>query len=41
MRWVIADANHCEYSKAYALSDLQRAGATDADVTVLTGDSSA
>ncbi|MCX7396713.1 MAG: deiodinase family protein [Planctomycetales bacterium] len=41
MRWVIADANHCEYSKAYALSDLKRAGGADSDVAVLEGDPSA
>lgn len=38
MRWVIADANHCEYSKAYAIADLRRAGATDEVIGVLTGD---
>ncbi len=38
MRWVIADANHCDYSKAYAIADLKRAGATDKVVRVLTGD---
>ena len=38
MRWVIADANHCEYSKAYALFDLKRAGGSEDDVRVLTGD---
>ena len=37
MRWVIADANHCDYSKAYAIADLKRAGATDEVVSVLTG----
>jgi alkylhydroperoxidase family enzyme len=26
MRWIIARANHCTYSEAYALSDLKRAG---------------
>ena len=38
MRWVIADANRCEYSKAYAIADLRRAGATDEVIGVLTGD---
>ena len=37
MRWVIADANHCEYSRAYAIADLRRAGATDDVIGVLTG----
>lgn len=41
MRWVIADANQCEYSRAYAIADLKRVGATDADVAVLTGDPAA
>lgn len=40
MRWVIAHANRCDYSQAYALSDLRRAGATQAEVDVLTGDPS-
>ena len=38
MRWVVADANHCDYSKAYAIADLQRAGANDEMISVLTGD---
>jgi len=37
MRWVIADANHCDYSKAYAIADLKRAGETDDVISVLTG----
>jgi len=38
MRWVIADANHSEYSKAYAIADLKRAGAGDDVIRILTGD---
>ena len=38
MRWVIANANQCEYSKTYAVADLKRAGATDADLTALAKD---
>lgn len=41
MRWVIADANHCDYSKAYAIADLQRAGATADMIRVLTGNQDA
>ncbi len=41
MRWVIADANHCEYSKAYAIADLRRAGATDEVISVLAGNPNA
>lgn len=37
MRWVIADANHCDYSKAYAIADLKRAGATEDVISVFTG----
>ena len=37
MRWVIADANHCDYSKAYAIADLKRTGATADVSSVLTG----
>ena len=37
MRWVIARANRCPYSEAYALADLKRAGG---DAGVLTGDPS-
>ncbi len=40
MRWVIAHANHCAYSEAYALADLKRAGADDAAIRTLTGDPS-
>lgn len=32
MRWISADANGCEYSKAVALADLVRAGAMPEDV---------
>ena len=38
MRWVIARANRCAYSEAYALADLRRAGGDDAMVKRLTGD---
>ncbi len=38
MRWMIADANHCDYSKAYAIADLKLAGASDEVISVLTGD---
>ncbi len=37
MRWVVANANLCAYSKAYAIADLKRAGANDAVISVLTG----
>lgn len=37
MRWVIADANRCEYSKAYAVADLKRSGATDEVIAILIG----
>lgn len=40
MRWVIARANRCAYSEAYALADLKRAGGDEAAVKALTGDSS-
>jgi alkylhydroperoxidase family enzyme len=38
MRWVIADANHCEYSRKYAIADMKRSGASDKAIAVLTGD---
>jgi alkylhydroperoxidase family enzyme len=38
MRWVIARANRCDYSEAYALADLKRCGGDDASVKSLTGD---
>jgi alkylhydroperoxidase family enzyme len=37
MRWTAAHANRCAYAEAYALADLQRAGATPAEVAALTG----
>jgi len=37
MRWVIAHANRCAYSEAYALADLKRVGG---DAEALTGDPS-
>ncbi len=37
MRWVIANANHCEYSRAYAVADMKRAGASDDVVATLAG----
>jgi alkylhydroperoxidase family enzyme len=40
-RWVAADANKSPYGAAYALADLRRAGATEADVAALKGDWSA
>ena len=39
MRWVIARANRCAYSEAYALADLDRAGGNGA-IGALTGDPS-
>lgn len=38
MRWVVADSNHCEYSKAYAIEDLKRSGASADMVSGLIGD---
>jgi alkylhydroperoxidase family enzyme len=38
MRWVIAHANRCAYSEAYALADLRRAGGDDEAIRSLTGD---
>lgn len=38
MRWVIAEANHCEYSKAYALADLKWSGASNDVLSVLVDD---
>ena len=37
MRWVIAHANRCGYGEAYALADLERAGADAGTIKVLTG----
>ena len=38
MRWVIAHANRCGYSEAYALADLERASGGSALAKSLTGD---
>lgn len=38
VRWVAAHANGSAYGEAYALTDLRRAGGTEGDVAVLTGD---
>ena len=38
LRWVIARANHCAYSQAYALADLKRAGLPASAIQVLTAD---
>ena len=38
MRWVAGHANHCEYSMAYAESDLRRAGLDEAGFRSLKGD---
>ncbi|MFN7733881.1 MAG: deiodinase family protein [Pirellula sp.] len=35
MRWVIANANRCQYSAATAQADLKRAGASDAEIDAL------
>ncbi len=40
MRWVVARANRCSYSEAYALADLKREGADESVVKNLTGSSS-
>jgi len=37
MRWVIAHANRCAYSEAYALADARRAGMDDATIEAVTG----
>jgi alkylhydroperoxidase family enzyme len=37
MRWVIAQANRCRYSEAYALADLRRAGVSEAALQTLQG----
>jgi alkylhydroperoxidase family enzyme len=39
MRWVVAHANRCDYTQAYALADLKREGASDAEIKTLTGPS--
>jgi alkylhydroperoxidase family enzyme len=38
VRWAAARANRSAYGEAYALADLRRAGADDAEVTALQGD---
>jgi alkylhydroperoxidase family enzyme len=38
VRWAAADANHCDYAKAIALADLQRAGASPAELRLLTSE---
>ena len=35
MRWVAADANHCEYARATAEADLRRAGVFEAEIADL------
>jgi hypothetical protein len=35
MRWAAAHANGCAYAEAYALADLKRAGATEAEAAAL------
>ena len=40
LRWVIARANRCAYSAAYALADARRAGLSAAVIQILTGDPS-
>ena len=40
MRWVAADANRCDYSRATAEADLRRAGLDDAGLKALAGDHS-
>ncbi len=35
MRWVAADANHCEYARATAEADLRRAGVSEAEIADL------
>src|SRR5262245_26987230 len=40
MRWVAARTNGCAYGEAYALADLRRAGATEAELKALAGDPS-
>ena len=37
MRWVVARANRCAYSEAYALADLKRANLDDTALSALTG----
>jgi len=35
MRWVLADANRCEYSKAFSTADLKRAGVSGTEIEKL------
>jgi alkylhydroperoxidase family enzyme len=37
MRWVVAHANRCRYSEAYAIADLRRAGADESVIRNLIG----
>ena len=37
MRWVAADANKCEYARAYAEADLRRAGVSETEIKALSG----
>jgi len=38
MRWVVANANRCDYSEAYAVSDLRRAGLGETEIASLDED---
>jgi alkylhydroperoxidase family enzyme len=40
VRWAAADANRCDYARAYAAADLRRAGVTEAELPAYTGDPS-
>jgi hypothetical protein len=40
VRWVAADANHCDYSRVTVEADLRRAGLDDAGLKALSGDRS-
>ena len=35
MRWIVADANRCDYSKAYAAHDLRSSGLSDPEIAAL------
>jgi alkylhydroperoxidase family enzyme len=37
MRWIAAEANHCDYSRAYAEADLRRAGLDEVGLKALAG----
>ena len=39
MRWVIARANRCDYSQAYAMADLRRSGGSEEECELLSGES--